>query len=894
MARKPSSTKGNSNAKKRPSNARKPQKKSRPNSRNQVPEGMHLNSEYHNLVLIFLGLFLAYGLYSSSGAILPKIIQNIFKGLFGALAIIAPIIVIGLGILGFIDGNEKIDRLRKTKVFYFIIAFLIIYYGLINYVQIPPDNMLSIASIQDTMKMGVTKEGIGLIPTFITYHLTRVVGLVGAWLITIFATAVSVMYVFKISIQDILTKVAGIKDVDSLTSKFNLFNKDDEEEYEKTGFFSRIKNKFSKSKDSYEDDTLYIEGDDEDDKTIKIVGFNKAEDDYLEILEGTQSLSDLEILQKLQNEGAFKESDYDASKNSDTVNVEENVFDNNKKLLQFDDIDVHTYYNTSRIDDNNDMSSTNSSDKKMSTDEFLFGDEDVFASSVSQETKSSPALESLSNLKKSANGLNPAKLDEFAEINEHEKYKNYKIPPINLLNSVTNKNDKRSKQKVLQNAKQLEQTLRDFGVDAAINQVTVGPTITRYEIQPRPGVKVSKIVNLTDDIALSLAAKSIRMEAPIPGKSAIGIEVPNDEAHMVGIKEIIESNEFKSFPSPVAMGLGKDVSGNIIIGDIAKMPHLLIAGSTGSGKSVCVNTLITSIIYKSKPNEVKLMLIDPKVVELANYNGIPHLLIPVVTDPKKAANALCWAVTEMNRRYKLFAETQVKDITSYNEKTDNPLPKIVIIIDELADLMMVSANEVEDYVCRLAQMARAAGMHLIVATQRPSVDVITGVIKANIPSRIAFAVSSQTDSRTIIDMGGAEKLLGKGDMLFYPLGASKPKRLQGAFISEEESEKVIEYVKKQAENIVGNAPYVEQIEASISNISIEKDSDVDEFLFDAIEFVVSNEQASASMLQRKFKIGFNRAARLIDDMEERGIIGPSEGSKPRKVLISKQELDSLK
>lgn len=380
------------------------------------------------------------------------------------------------------------------------------------------------------------------------------------------------------------------------------------------------------------------------------------------------------------------------------------------------------------------------------------------------------------------------------------------------------------------------------------------------------------------------------MEAPIPGKSAIGIEVPNDESQMVSIREIIESKEFNDFKSPLAMGLGKDVSGKIIIGDIAKMPHLLIAGSTGSGKSVCVNTLITSIIYKAKPDEVKLVLIDPKVVELANYNGIPHLLVPVVTDAKKAANALCWAVTEMNRRYNLFAESQVKDINSYNEKTDNPLSRIVIIIDELADLMMVSSNEVEDYICRLAQMARAAGMHLIVATQRPSVDVITGVIKANIPSRISFAVSSQTDSRTIIDMGGAEKLLGKGDMLFYPLGANKPVRLQGAFISEEESEKVIEHVKSE----VGELSYASDIEESISNVNTAKDDDADELLSDVIEFVINSGQASASMLQRKFKIGFNRAARLVDDMEERGIVGPSEGSKPRKVMISKEEFDELK
>lgn len=567
-------------------------------------------------------------------------------------------------------------------------------------------------------------------------------------------------------------------------------------------------------------------------------------------------MSDLEILQKLQNEepdfGVLPEEDEEFNK----TDPAETLFD----------------------------------DHEFSTHEIV--SEDDLA-----KTMPNSNLSGISDLKKKSQMSSSGLISDVSEAmssdeNEHLKYMNYKKPPVSLLNRVVNKNDKRSKQKVLENARQLEQTLKDFGVDASINQVTVGPTITRYEIQPRPGVKVSKIVNLTDDIALSLAAKSIRMEAPIPGKSAIGIEVPNDEPQMVSAREIIESPEFNNFKSPLAMGLGKDVSGKIIIGDISKMPHLLIAGSTGSGKSVCVNTLITSILYKAKPDEVKLMLIDPKVVELANYNGIPHLMIPVVTDPKKAANALCWAVTEMNRRYKLFAEAQVKDISSYNDKTDNPLPKIVIIIDELADLMMASANEVEDYICRLAQMARAAGMHLIVATQRPSVDVITGVIKANIPSRIAFAVSSQTDSRTIIDMGGAEKLLGKGDMLFYPLGASKPRRLQGAFISEEESDKVIEYVKKEAGD-TGGANYIEEIEESISNIGSIKSDDTDEFLYDAIEFVVNNGQASASMLQRKFKIGFNRAARLIDDMEERGIVGPSEGSKPRKVLISKEQLSQL-
>lgn len=776
------------------------------------------NPEYHNLIIIFLGLFIGYGLMSSSGALLPRIIQLIFKGLFGGLAILVPVVLVLAGITGFIHNNEKINRIRRTKMKYIIPIFLILYYGLINYAQSPSSSPLRMDEIQDIIKMGVSREGMGLIPSFATYYLTHLLGLVGAWLIVVFATIICTLQVMDISIADMIELAQNPSNgMANILSKLKVFNKnktnvDGIEEttlISKTGIFSKIKDKFKKNdQDSPEEE-------DDTDKTIKIVGFNKAEDDYLEILEGTQSLSDLEVLQKLQ-QGDLEGID----------GITPNLKDIGPKS------------------------------------KLMGGPGQI---------------------------VEPEKEDLFEEENEHIKYANYKMPPVSLLNKVVNKSDKRSKQKVLENARRLEQTLRDFGVEASINQVTVGPTITRYEIQPRPGVKVSKIVNLTDDIALSLAAKSIRMEAPIPGKNAIGIEVPNEESQMVGIREIMESKEFNGYTSKLAMGLGKDVAGRIIIGDIAKMPHLLIAGSTGSGKSVCVNTLITSLVYKAKPDEVKLILIDPKVVELSNYNGIPHLLIPVVTDPKKAANALTWAVTEMNRRYKLFAETQVKDIKSYNEKTDNPLPRIVIIIDELADLMMVSANDVEDCIHRLAQMARAAGMHLIVATQRPSVDVITGVIKANIPSRIAFAVSSQTDSRTIIDMGGAEKLLGKGDMLFYPLGAAKPVRLQGAFISEAESDKIIEHIK----NEVGEHTYANDIEEKISNVNTDEVSSADELLVECIEFVVANEQASASMLQRKFKIGFNRAARLIDDMEERGIVGPSEGSKPRKVLISKQDLEGL-
>lgn len=472
----------------------------------------------------------------------------------------------------------------------------------------------------------------------------------------------------------------------------------------------------------------------------------------------------------------------------------------------------------------------------------------------------------------------------------------YKQPPISLLTKVSL--DKSTGEKTLLQAKavKLEETLHNFGVNAKVLQVTKGPAVTRYEIQPNTGVKVSSIVRLADDIALNLEAKSIRIEAPIPGKAAVGIEVENERVNMVSIREIVESSEFKTAKSKITFAVGKDIAGKAIVSDLKGMPHMLIAGSTGSGKSVCINSLIVSILYKAKPDEVKFVLIDPKVVELSNYNGIPHLLIPVVTEPGKAAAALNWAVAEMTDRYKKFAEEGVRDLESFNnsvkakEENDRILPQIVIIIDELADLMMAAPSQVEEAICRLAQMARAAGMHLIVATQRPSVDIITGVIKANIPSRIAFAVSSQFDSRTILDMGGAEKLVGKGDMLFSPIGMAKPIRVQGCFISDTEVHKVIEFLKQSGEE----PEYATDVLHSIERVqSHANDEDVDELLVDAIDTVIHAKQASVSMLQRKFRIGYNRAARLVDMMESRGIIGPSDGSRPRKVLMSLEQLTEL-
>ncbi len=479
----------------------------------------------------------------------------------------------------------------------------------------------------------------------------------------------------------------------------------------------------------------------------------------------------------------------------------------------------------------------------------------------------------------------------------------YQFPPINLLKkgSASGGDSKKSQNET---AQLLVDTLESFGVTVKLLDVSCGPTVTRYELEPDKGVKVSKIISLADDIKLKLAAPDIRIEAPIPGKAAIGIEVPNKHNVSVMLRDLLESEGFKNSASKLTFAVGKDIGGNVIVSDIAKMPHLLIAGATGSGKSVCLNTLIMSILYKAEPSEVKLIMIDPKVVELSIYNGIPHLMIPVVTDPKKASGALNWAVTEMTNRYKSFADNNVRDIKGYNQRMAEmkkspdydpilhaPLPQILIAVDELADLMMVAPREVEDSICRLAQLARAAGIHLIIATQRPSVDVITGLIKANMPSRLALAVSSGVDSRTIIDMNGAEKLLGNGDMLFYPQGYQKPLRVQGAFVSDQEVGAVAEFLKGQAKGVEYNSDIEEQIMSSSGSGGIGGSSDKDELFVEAAQLIIENNKASIGMLQRKLRIGFNRAARIMDQLSDAGVVGPEEGTKPRTVLMSMEQFE---
>ena len=536
--------------------------------------------------------------------------------------------------------------------------------------------------------------------------------------------------------------------------------------------------------------------------------------------------------------------------------------------------------------------------------------EDPFGIPLTTDPQPKPAQSSVSGTARMTSGSASTGADRLSQGNPGNlpvRPREYQFPPISLLTKSRGKENNNAGNELRETAQRLQQTLQTFGVRVTITDISQGPAVTRYELQPEQGVKVSKIVGLADDIKLNLAATDIRIEAPIPGKAAIGIEVPNKENTAVGLRELLETDEFKKFPSNIAFAVGKDIAGRVVVSDIAKMPHMLIAGATGSGKSVCINTLIMSILYKADPSDVKLIMVDPKVVELSVYNGIPHLMIPVVTDPKKASAALQWGVVEMTDRYQKFADFNVRDLKGYNKKVEDmvakgdpqapkKMPQIVIIVDELADLMMVSPGEVEESICRLAQLARAAGIHLIIATQRPSVDVITGLIKANMPSRVAFSVSSGVDSRTILDMNGAEKLLGKGDMLFYPQGYTKPVRVQGAFVSDKEVSDVVEFLKNQQLGNIYDSDIQEKME-SLGSASGDGHggsgggNERDQYFVDAAQFIIEKDKASIGMLQRVFKIGFNRAARIMDQLCEAGVVGEEEGTKPRKVLMSQEQFE---
>lgn len=794
--------------------------------------------EVWGFVLIAVGIFIFAALVFDAGGIVGENMALLFKGCFGILALTLPFFILISGIILIIKKTRNFAT--KTIVLLFAIFLL---FSLLNSGRFVDANNTKY-SLLDYYELSKTYDSGGLIPMAISGFIVSILGKVGLYIFGIVGIIISVL---------LLRNKPLSSSFGNIENKISTKKAEQREKKEAERIRAEELRKEKEREEKLRQEILR-------NKAMEAEAFLNSGEliDYRYDFESGKN-SDLSYL---SNSGRTLKYTSDADIfGSDSEKIDDSKTENRQDVLRFDHIDKN--------EGTQEKFPANSNDNDIKKPEKTISNKEAKEAFLSED-----------------------------ELNKTKPSTRYKLPPLNLLVPPEPENKVDTRQLRFM-AAHLEDTLSSFNVDAKVINVTQGPAITRYEIQPNVGVKVSKIVSLADDIALNLRAKSIRIEAPIPGKAAVGIEVENGSIHMVRVSELISSRAFKSAKSKIAFGVGKDISGNPIVSDIKSMPHLLIAGSTGSGKSVCINSMIASILYKAKPDEVKLILVDPKVVELGNYNGIPHLLIPVVTEPAKAAAALNWAVVEMNERYNKFAKLGVRDLESYNEKMihqgskDDKLPQIVIIVDELADLMMAAPSQVEESICRLAQKARAAGMHIVVATQRPSVDVITGLIKANIPSRIAFAVSSQFDSRTILDMSGAEKLVGNGDMLYNPMGIKKPKRVQGCFISDQEVNNIIEYVKSQVEEVEYSGDVIKTIENDNLSPKQSKGDEDDELMSEAIECVINAGQASVSMLQRRFRIGYNRAARIVDAMEERGIVGPQDGSKPRQVLLTEDEFQQM-
>lgn len=850
--------------------------------------------ELKMLSLIAITLFMMLALYTEAVGILGQWITLLFRGMFSYIAYVIPIVFF-IFIYVRLNPHFKPAKKRATAgVLLMTLSFLIM-----NTLMIHPSSQREAwlnqteyegrAYLKYVFEQSSSLEAGGIIGELMTKTLWQLVGIWGT-IIIIFALFLSGFIVFThISIQELWQKSKVKREKKQL-------QKEEQEELEKL---------LVQQKEAERLEAQAIES--EQKLSKQIAQFRKIKEKPYEKSDDFLSQLDMIKREKRKNkrQSVFTEDPYSepstqlketskplAQDPIEEMKVEEEAIKSDDFIADepiISEIIPANFYREPQVEEETLLNSIDSFQSFQEDLEEKNDDEQLEVLEHDDLRKEEPKEE----IEEKVNKPQPEKEISEKEVTHEIKksienqVKNYKKPPLKILNHMESKPHDNPNEH-METARALEETLNHFNVKAKVVGVKKGPSITMFEVQLSPGVKVSKVIGLSEDIALNLASSQVRI-APIPGKTAIGIEVPNSSKSMVTMKEVLDSDAFKKSESKLSVGLGKDISGNPIIGDLASMPHLLIAGATGSGKSVCVNTIISSILFQATPEEVKFLMIDPKVVELNNYNGIPHLILPVVTDPKKAAIALNWAVNEMTRRYQVFSDTAVRDMKSYNRKAKEDgleiLPQIVVIIDELADLMMVAPNQVEDAICRLAQMARAAGIHLIVATQRPSVDVITGLIKANIPSRIAFSVSSAVDSRTIIDMGGAEKLLGKGDMLYYPVGAAKPRRAQGAFMSDEEVEKLVSFIKDQSLETHYREEIIEQsiVESNDSN------EEVDELLEEAIACVIELGQASASMLQRKFRVGYNRAARLIEAMEAREIVGPARGSKPREVLAKKED-----
>ena len=834
--------------------------------------------EIYLFVYLAVAIFLLCSNFGWCGVV-GDFISNIIFGLFGTVSYVIPIFAFFSAAFLFANGAQKkiVKRVSCAGIFLVVLAFI---FQLISGVEK--------VGIKELYTTGADHElGGGVLLGGIIVLLHKLIGLTGCIIIIILMSIIGFIVVMDVSIIDMLK-----------TKKSNSDYRDEyTENYADTQAYNNTPNRMQ-NKDVLNSIRVLESEDKKAKKKVKNKIVDKEEvhelkpipnNDFFAIEDAKQY--DFDTSAKDYKEDFFNKPDV-PSIEEENVTVLEPVKRQRKKTKE-----TQAEMTAERDAIAEELSGISANPTKtLSGTRFI-------------DENASSAQKTFSSMNERNNSTATEEKKEIKSGNtEIPKNKEYVFPPIELLRTNKSKGAN-SEAGVRETAMKLKSTLENFGVNVTVTDYSCGPSVTRYELQPEQGVKVSKIVNLADDIKLNLAAADIRIEAPIPGKAAIGIEVPNKESSPVYFRDLLESDNFKKFPSKIAFAVGKDISGQVIVTDIAKMPHLLVAGATGSGKSVCINTLIMSILYKANPDDVKLIMVDPKQVELSIYNGIPHMLIPVVTDPKKAAGALNWAVMEMTNRYQLFAQYNVRNLQGYNEKvetvTGSPegneemkkLPQIVIIVDELADLMMVAHGEVEDAIVRLSQLARAAGIHLIIATQRPSVDVITGLIKANVPSRIAMTVSSGVDSRTILDMNGAEKLLGKGDMLFYPTGYPKPVRVQGAFLSDDEIADVVDFIKEQS----GDTVYDEKITSEIANSSVSGTSgggasgggsDLDEYFVEAGKFIIGKEKASIGMLQRVYKIGFNRAARIMDQLSDAGVVGPEEGTKPRKVLMTMEEFEN--
>lgn len=862
---------------------------------NNNATGSRVKDEIWAIIIIAIGVFFAVAIQTKAAGELGVVIRDFFLGCFGQVAIILPYYLILYGLLLFLKKTAHINTRSALLLLTVFLMFSIIFSA--RYIEVEKISFAYIDFI-GWFKTGIKMANGGAIGMFLSLIVIVAVGTTGLYIFASLVIIVCMMLIINTPISQFIENYKIKKKVKKEIAE-QVAEEEEEENAERQKQIefdlkqnysqSAIKAKSNEKKKNileYMKDELLFKKEPEENvqaESVQVDNVQVEKENDTEI----ESEPEVKISYGLEESMPIPEGFGLSNETTISTPVSAPVVksDINDKHIDLSGVQIKSYEEP--IGEPEGFSETEN--KKENT--F------VTRESIKKEGNESGQQVQMKLSKKEASS---AKL-ESSELNltkPSDTMENYEFPSIEFLNkNKSNKNDAALANNLKAKAAKLEKTLKDFKVDAKVVQVTQGPAVTRYEIHPNTGVKVSSIVRLSDDIALNLEAKSIRIEAPIPGKAAVGIEVENEKINMVTLREIVDSKEFKASKSKITFAVGKDIAGKAIVADLKTMPHMLIAGSTGSGKSVCINSIIVSILYKAKPDEVKFVLIDPKVVELGNYNGIPHMLIPVVTEPSKAAAALNWAVAEMTDRYKKFAEEGVRDLAGFNDyvrdkgESDRVMPQIVIIIDELADLMMAAPSQVEESICRLAQMARAAGMHLIVATQRPSVDIITGVIKANIPSRIAFAVSSQFDSRTILDMAGAEKLVGKGDMLFNPLGSGKPVRVQGNFISDPEVHNVIEHLKKQCVQTEYANDVIHTIEkANTPEVS----DDGDELLSDAIETVVRAEQASVSMLQRRFRIGYNRAARIMDMMEARGIVGPADGSRPRQVLITLDELMGIK